>query len=194
MVKKRMRAAAVSVPQTMEEAIARAARFATLDAELEGLKLEADQAKAEIDEQRDLLASPLVAEMKAIVAELKPFWEARATEITGGKRKSTILGGCEIGTRTGNPTLGYPKEHEAELIEELDLLGFRSWALREALELDKPAIIKALRPEAGDRPGESDAIVLRGLGFTVRQTESFFVARATSEPAEAAGAGRAVQS
>ncbi len=191
MVKKRMKAAALDVPQTMEAAIAKLARFAELETGLDEIKLAADAAKAQIDAHRDQLAAPVVAELKTLLHELKPFWEARREEITGGRRKSVVLGGCEIGTRTGNPTLTYPKAREQELIEELDLLGFREWALREVLELDKPALIKALRHE-GDNPlDQADSAALEGLGFAVKQAETFFIARATSEPAEAAIIGQA---
>lgn len=190
MVKKRMKAAAIDVPQTMEDAISRLARFAELEANLEQLSIATAAEKAEIDAARDSLAAPIIAELKAITSQMKPFWEARRQEITGGKRKSVILGGCEIGTRLGNPTLGYPKGQEEELVEELDALGFREWALREVLELDKTAIVKALRPETDNPLDLADAKVLEGLGFAVRQTETFFITRAASEPAEAATVGK----
>ena len=187
---KRATMPAQEVPQSVEAAIALLEKYAGLDADLAEVNLAADRAKAEIDAHRDQMASPVVAEMKALVKALKPFWEARRHEITGGRRKSVVLGGCEIGTRTGNPTLAYPKDREDELIEAIDALGFREWALREVLELDKPALLKALRPETDDALDLADAAALSGLGFDVRQTETFFVARAQSEPAEAANIGR----
>lgn len=179
MVKKRMKAAAVAVPQTMEAAIDRLARFARLEGEMELVSLAAADAKARIDAARDIAAAPIVAEMKLIMAELKPFWEARRQEITGGKRKSVVLGGCEIGTRLGNPSLAYPKDQEEELLEELGYLGFR-WAIREKPEFDKPAIIKALNPDPNIDFEIADAAALTGLGFAVRQTETFFIARAAT--------------
>lgn len=190
MVKKRMKAAAIAVPQTMEEAIDRLARFSRLEGELEELKLAADAGKAEIDAERDSRATPIVAELKQIVSEMKPFWEARRQEITGGKRKSVVLGGCEIGTRTGNPTLTFVKGREDDLLQELETLGF-DWAIRQKPEFDKPAIIKALSPNPESPFEVADAAALTGLGFGVRQTETFFIARATSEPAEAGAAGKA---
>lgn len=177
-----------AVPQTMEDAMLRLRRFAELEAALAEIKLEADRAKAAIDAERDLAATPVIAAQKVLVAELKPFWLARAQEITGGKRKSVVMGGCEIGTRTGNPTLTYAKAREEELISELDALGFGGWALRMKLELDKPALIKALQMEPGlsESVLQDDKAVLEDMGFAVRQTETFFVQRAESEPAESA--------
>lgn len=191
MAKKRMKAAALAVPQSTEEAIELLARFAEIDAAIEQVKLEADAAKALIDANRDTLCAEPIAEQKALVARLKPFWLARQQEITGGKRKSVVLGGCEIGTRTGNPTLKFPKDAEEDLIEDLQALGFGEWALRTTLKLDKPALIKALHLSA-DAPqiDQDDAAALTDLGFSVAQTETFFVARAVSEPAEAETVGR----
>lgn len=191
MVKKRMKAAALQVPQSTEEAIELLARFAALDAEIEQVKLEADSSKALIDAHRDTCCAQPIAEQKELVARLKPFWEARRLEITGGKRKSVVLGGCEIGTRTGNPTLRYPKDSEEDLIEDLQALGFGEWALRTRPELDKLALIKALQvPADAPQIDQDDAAALGDLGFKVAQTETFFVTRAVSEPAEAATVGR----
>ena len=53
-----------------------------------------------------------------------------------------------------------------------------------------PAIVKALRPETDNPLDLADAKVLEGLGFAVRQTETFFITRAASEPAEAATVGK----
>ena len=187
---KRHTVPALDVPQSIPAGIVMLARYAELGAGLDGIVRGADRSKAEIDAHRDELASPLMAEMKAIQKALKPFWEARKGEITGGKRKSVVLGGCEIGTRQGNPTLAFPKDKEDELLDQLrDILGFE-WAVREKPELDKVNIIAALRMEGGDPEDEADATALAGLGFEVKQTETFFIDRVTSEPAEAATLGR----
>jgi phage host-nuclease inhibitor protein Gam len=190
---KRHSAPALDVPQTIPAGVAMLARYAELGAGLDEITRSADRSKAAIDAHRDELASPVIAEMKAIQKAMKPFWEARKGEITGGKRKSVVLGGCEIGTRLGNPTLDYPKGTDEELICQLiDPLGF-DWAVREKLELDKLAILGALRlgeDELGNELDKADAKALAGLGFAVKQTETFFIDRVTSEPAEAATIGR----
>lgn len=178
------------IPQSVAEAVPMLRRFAEVSAEVELALLAADEEIAEIKAVRDVLVSPHVLELKRLQAALKPFAQARLDEITGGKRKSAPLGGCLIGFRTGTPALDYPKGEEDQLVDDLKLLGFEKWAVRTKEELDKEALLKALKPDSEDAAAVADAEALAGLGFGIKQAETFFIERQTSAPAEAATVGR----
>jgi phage host-nuclease inhibitor protein Gam len=175
MTTKRRKAAASTAPATTDEAIALIARYAELDLQMEEVAQAAEAQIAALRAWRDLQAEPLKAEMKALFNRLKPWWAVAKDELTAGRRKSIELAGCQIGHRTSTPKLSL-KEEEAEVIEDLEFLGF-SWALRVKRELDKPAIIAALAKLGEDSPDGHDARVLAGMGFTVSQGETFFIAR-----------------
>ena len=178
------------VPQTTADAIPMLKRWSDLHIEVAKVKLEAEDAKAEIDTARDLLLLPIAAEAKRLMAALKTFFIARQDELTDGKRKSVVLGPCRIGMRLGNPTLDYPKGDEDQLLEDLRQLGFDDWAWREKVELNKEALIAALKPNEDDDEGVADAVALIGLGFGIKQTETFFVERLETDPAVVASLGR----
>ncbi|MFQ3665559.1 MAG: host-nuclease inhibitor Gam family protein [Sphingomonadaceae bacterium] len=174
MTTKRRKAAASDVPASREAAEALLRRFAELDAELEDIGREAEAEILRIRQEADAGCAQVKAEMKAIFNRLKPWWAVEHEEIAG-KRRSAVLAGCEIGHRTGNPALVVP-HGEADLIESLQLLGFDGWAVRVKRELDKPALIKALRGQDEGLTAD-DVAALAGLGLSVRQTETFFIAR-----------------
>jgi phage host-nuclease inhibitor protein Gam len=175
MTTKRRKAAASTAPATLDEALLLLARYAQLDAQVEELQLQAEQTIAIARATCDRLQAPLKAELKELFNRLKPWWAVAKDELTGGKRKSIELAGCQIGHRTSTPRLSL-KGAEHEVIEDLEFLGF-GWALRVKEELDKPAIIAALAKLGEDSPDGHDARVLAGMGFTVSQTETFFIAR-----------------
>jgi phage host-nuclease inhibitor protein Gam len=178
---KRRKADAIQAPATREEAEALLRQFAAMDAEADRndrwLAQRIDEAKAVHSE----MAAQLKASMRDIFNRLKPWWAVMGPEIAPGRR-SVVLEGCVIGHRTGTPELVVPRDREPhELIEELEFLGFAEWALRVKRELDKQALIKALRAPACEADA-ADAAALRGLGFQVRQTESFFIERVKDVP------------
>jgi phage host-nuclease inhibitor protein Gam len=180
---KRRKADKLPAAQSTEEAIALLARFAEVDAILERSKNSLEEQIAALRAQRDRFDEAYKAQLKAIFNQLKPWWAVAHQELTEGKRKSVELGGCLIGHRTSTPALKLEGITEAEAIEDLELLGFEPWAIRTKKELDKPALIAALRKlAAGKEPeemngDERDAYVLDGLGLKVSQKEEFFIAR-----------------
>ncbi|MFN3371020.1 MAG: host-nuclease inhibitor Gam family protein [Sphingomonadaceae bacterium] len=181
---RRRKAEKQAAAQTTEEAIAMLSRFADLDLALEQAAAEAERLIAQVRADRDARAEPLKAEMKALFNQLKPWWAVSHEALTDGRRKSIELGGCQIGHRTTTPRLDTGRLlTEAELIDSLEMLGFEAWAIRVRKELDKPALIAALRRAEDVRPDGSptleaaDAIALQGLGLSVQQREEFFIAR-----------------
>lgn len=180
---RRRKADKLPAAQSTEEAIALLARYAEVDAILERSKSSLEEQIAALRAQRDRFDEAYKAQLKAIFNQLKPWWAVAHQELTEGKRKSIELGGCQIGHRTTTPALKLEGITEAEAIEDLELLGFEAWAIRTKKELDKPALIAALRKlAAGKAPeemnaDERDAYVLDGLGLKVSQKEEFFIAR-----------------
>lgn len=187
---RRRKAEKQAAAQSTEEAVALLTRFAELDRALEYGNALAEDGIAKIRAIRDARHAPVKAEMKDIFNRLKPWWAVSHEALTDGRRKSVELGGCQIGHRTTTPRLDTGKAlTEAELIEELEFLGFEAWSIRVKKELDKPALIAALRraeevrPDGGPTLEAADAIALRGLGLSVQQREEFFIARIpTQEP------------
>lgn len=180
---RRRKADKLPAAQSTEEAIALLARFAEVDALMAADNVAAEEAIAAIRAVRDAHQEPLKAELKALFNQLKPWWAVAGEQLTEGKRKSVELGGCQIGHRTSTPALKLEGLTEAEAVEHLEALGFEAWAIRTKKELDKPALIAALRKLGATGPdGELsadgvDAHVLDGLGLKVSQKEEFFIAR-----------------
>lgn len=183
---KRMKTPATPAITSLEELTARVGRFAALSAGIELHIAKANEEIAAIKASLDAATAPMTAEMKAIITAAKPWWAANSEQLTDGKKKSALLAGCHIGTRLSQPALAFPKpaEHAVNLIEGQ---GWKA-LLRVTVEMDKPAILKALAfvpPEAA-REAEIDGIVealdlrdgLTAFGFSAVQKEEFFIARA----------------
>lgn len=183
MTTKRRKADKLPAAQSTEEAIELLTHYAHADWNVEQLKADCERRIAEIRAEYDGLAQPAKERIKRIFNQLKPWWAVAHQELTEGKRKSIELGGCQIGHRTSTPALKLAGLTEAEAIEHLEILGFDGWAIRTKKELDKPALIAALRKlVAGKQPeemnaDEQDAFVLDSLGLKVSQKEEFFIAR-----------------
>lgn len=180
---RRRKADKLPAAQSTEEAIELLARYAEVDAILERSKVSLEEQIATLRAQRDRFDEAYKLELKVLFNQLKPWWAVAGEQLTDGKRKSIELGGCQIGHRTSTPALKLEGLTEAEAIEHLETLGFEAWAIRTRKELDKPALIAALRRlGATDRDGAPnadaiDADVLSGLGLKVSQKEEFFIAR-----------------
>ena len=169
---------ALAAPQTLPEAIKLLERYARLANEAARLDVDRNDAKAAIDAAADAAIAPIEAELRDLVRQLKPWWAVARDELTGGKKKSIELAGCQIGYRIANPSLVYPKP-EAVAVEKLHLR--EGWALRTTTVLDKPALIAAIRRPPVDEDDDT-AARLRKLGFSVSQKETFFVDVAPPKP------------
>lgn len=88
----RVRSAAQRAPQTIEAATDLAGRFAELDAQLARIEADRQDELAKINGAADAAIVPIVAELKDIAKQLKPWWAAHFETLTDGKRKSIELG------------------------------------------------------------------------------------------------------
>lgn len=165
----RIRSAAQRAPQSTEQAMVLLDRFATLDSELALAEANRQEALADTNAVADSIAIPLIAELKDIAKQLKPWWAASYDELTQGKRKSIELGGCMVGYRISPPKVTYAGGTDDEAVAALAGSGFVEQIVRTRRSLDKPALLKLLE---GD-----DAAALIELGFAATQTEVFFVER-----------------
>ena len=185
MAAKRRKSEVLPAVQSRAEAIDKLQRYAALSAQIEARAGRVTAAIAQMKAEADGLDAPLIEEQQAIFLAIKPWWAVAGSSVTDGDRKTAELGGCLLGHRIGNPTLKHPVPAE----KAVNLLSERGWKglLRIKLELDKPAIIAALRwlaaplgtVDAGD--DDIDIVAARGwfqtTGFKIDQKEEFFIDR-----------------
>lgn len=165
-------------PRSTSAAITMLERFATIESMIEATETARNAAIARANTDADSQLEPLLLERAVIREKLEPWWTANAADLTGGKRKSTVLGGCTVGTKAGRFSLGVKDEDRAKA----DLQGLR-WAkalLRVTTSLDRKAILTALD---GKRAAE-----LKALGFTRQGGEPVFVVERVAQGGTLAGA------
>ncbi|HPU15641.1 MAG TPA: host-nuclease inhibitor Gam family protein [Polymorphobacter sp.] len=180
----RRKADKLPAAKTTPEAITLLGRYAALQASIDARRAQAEVAIAETRAAVDAAIAPDEAALKAIFNQLKPWWSVAHDELTDGKRKSIELGGCLIGHRMTPPKVTFAKADEAVIIDWLSEHGFTD-LVRTKSELDKPAIIKAVRLDvdhakiAGTPEATRIASVIWNLnevGVTITQKEEFFIA------------------
>lgn len=182
----RIRSAAQRAPQTLEAASALAARYSAASAELQVIVANRNAILAAANAAADAHAVPLVAELKDIVKQLKPWWAASIEELTKGKKKSIELAGCMIGYRFTPPKVTYANGTDDDAVIALSATELAAELTRTKVSLDKAAILKLLEAEdvepavgaEGADAGEqlpSAKHQLEELGFSLKQTEEFFV-------------------
>ncbi len=164
----RVRSAAQRAPQTIEAATDLAGRFAELDAQLAKIEADRQDELAKINGAADAAIVPIVAKLKDIAKQLKPWWAAHFETLTDGKRKSIELGGCMLGYRVSPPKVTFAHGTDEDGARLLKRDGHDA-LVREKISLDKPAVLKALDGEHGD--------ALREAGFGMSQREDFFLER-----------------
>ena len=166
----RRRAQAADVPQTDEAAITLITEY--VSAERETL-LDRVTAEAAIDAIKSRLANVVTAreaEQKRRFAALKAWWEAGGKE-HAGKARSAELAGAKLGLRVSPPKVKFTKGYTAE--KALIWLRGLRWSrekdfIRTKVELDKPAILKAIQAE------ESVKAKL-GTAIYIDQPDEFFI-------------------
>jgi len=183
----RIKSAAQRAPQTKEQAIALLETFAQVSANVRLTEAARTEQLALINAAADAELVPLAAQLKDIVKQLKPWWAANIEELTAGKRKSIELASCALGDRLNPPKVHFANGKDADGVAALQSNGFGERLVRMTPTLDKPAILRLL--QTGTDPGsDADAAEierlakiaaeitkLAELGFSVRQTEEFFV-------------------
>ena len=168
----RVKSAALRAPKSSEEAVELLAQLATVTRTIAAHDAQRDEAKQQIDAAADACIVPLSAERDDIFKRLQPWYEANASDLTGGKRKSIELGGCTIGHRTTPPKLTFAFGKDADGVDALLHFG-RTEGL---LKTPAPTLIKAaILAELTSGPTDDDALPLELLGFAPKQSEEFFI-------------------
>lgn len=183
---KRRKAAAVEAPQTRGEAIALAERYVALEQAGARAQAQLEKEIAAAKASHALTMEAIEPQLQEAFAGLRAWWAANSAELTKGKRRSIELGPVTLGERTGMPKLKLPKGMKAEVaIGWIKALRW-SWPgatafIRTKEELDKEAVIKALRADVNATPDAQLAQLHFSEGkFEVVQVEEFFVR--TGEP------------
>ena len=193
----RLRSAAQRAPQTQDQALALAVRFAAAATRIGELAARRASIIARVDAIVAASIVPLKAEQADIVKQLKPWFAANMDELTGGKRKSIELGGCVLGYRINPPKVAFAGGTDDQAVDALVSAELADELVRTTLALDKPAILKLLEHVPAEDPSDprfdeaqlarlDTKSKLEELGFSVKQSELFFVDLSTKvEPGPA---------
>lgn len=160
---------AIRAPRSQASAVQLLERYAELDAEVVKLEAERTAAIAHVNARYDAAGAEALAERGAIADKLQAWWFKAGKGLTGGKRKSIALGGCEIGSRAGRFSLGVEGSEEAVIAA----LQKREWAadlLRTRVSLDRKAVLEALDGKFARQLGKLGLLRTGG-------EEAFFIRR-----------------
>jgi phage host-nuclease inhibitor protein Gam len=160
---------AVRAPRSVNAATKLLERFAELDGEIAKVE-EARRAElAQVNAEADAMIAPFLPERDAIVARLQAWWLEAGPALTGGKRKSMTLGGCEIGSRKSRAMLGIAGD-VAKVTERLAKQPWANEMVITTISIDRAAVLKSI-----DGAHAKD---LAKLGFSrVEGSETVFVKR-----------------
>lgn len=158
---KRIKAAALPVPESMEGADRLLGEIGELQRRLDlidtALSEEIAHAKARAAEE----ATPLAAELKMKFEALLVWATSTKDEWLEDGRKSRAFGQGVLGWRWGMPTVKVARGQEDAVVETLGRLGMGD-LIRTRQEVDKDAVLK------------DPARVAGVAGITVEQVETFF--------------------
>lgn len=165
----RRKAQAIDVPATLDEARALAAAYVTAERRIVEARLVAEQVIDQVKSERDALIALVSADQPGRFASLKAWWEAGGGEIAG-KGRSAELAGAKIGIRRTTPKVKFRRGTKVEtVVSWLGRVVGGADFLRTKIELDKEAVIKAMRSEG------PMAEPLTEQGVFVDQTDEFFI-------------------
>lgn len=188
----RRKGQALNVPGSAEEAVALIGAYVAGERVALDARLRTETAIDRLKGDRDAVLAAIDAEQKTRFSQLKAWWEAGGSAAARGRR-SAELAGARLGTRITPPALKLPKGRAvAEVMSDL-MAWLGGDFIRTRHELDKPAIITALRKQLGeDAPVEQlhDRRVLADeLKLSVVQKDEFFIDCGLERAAEHPGAG-----
>lgn len=175
----RTKAPALVVPLSLAEATDLTAQYVKAERWAMQVRLETEQLIDRVKANRDQTIAAITAHQVSRFAALKAWWEAGGRDLAG-KRRSAELAGATLGVRLSTPKVKFAKGTTAELL--IDWLGRvvgGSGYLRQKVELDKLAIIKALSEDA------PLAGPLGEQGVSLTQSDEFFIDSGLDAPAVA---------
>lgn len=180
----RRKGQALAVPASADEAVVLIESYVSAERIALDVRLRTERAIAALKGDRDAVLVAIEAEQKGRFASLKAWWEAGGKDIAKGKR-SAELAGAKLGVRLTPHALKLPKGRTvAQVLGDL-----MSWLggdfIRTRHEIDKPAIITALRKQLGEDASAEDLhdrrVLADELMLTVVQKDEFFIDAGLSE-------------
>ena len=180
----RRKGQALAVPASADEAVTLIESYVSAERIALDVRLCTERAIDALKGDRDAVLVAIEAEQKTRFASLKAWWEAGGKELAKGKR-SAELAGARLGVRLTPHALKLPKgKTVAQVLSDL-MAWLGGDFIRTRHELDKPAIITALRKQlAEDAPaGElhDRRVLAEELKLTVVQKDEFFIDAGLSE-------------
>lgn len=178
----RRKSAAVEPPATTEAAMELLKAYCEQEHLSAMVKARFDRKIAALLAERDALLVEASTMQARRFAKLKAWWEVAGHKLVG-KNRSLQVGGIELGLRLTNPKLGYLGKFKE--VVALTWLRSQRWDrvgdfVRTTVELDKKAILKALRDP---KDGEAQQVLTKT--FEVLQKDEFFITvAAPPAPAE----------
>lgn len=162
-------AAAPRAPRSTTQATELLEQLASVDGEIATAEHNREAAIAATNAVADTIVTPLLDRRQQLLAVLEPWWAKAGAELTAGKRKSVVLGGCTIGTKAGRAKLvhGFPDDDGA--VEALLPLRWAKRCIKVRYALDRTATTAALEGKHGAKLAE--------LGFRKEQGEVFYAER-----------------
>lgn len=166
----RRRAEAADVPQTDAEAIALITDYVAAERATLRDRVTAEAAIDAIKSRLTTSVTAREAEQKVRFVALKAWWEAGGKGYAG-KARSAELAGAKLGLRVSPPKVKFMKGYTAE--KALTWLRGLRWGrkkdfIRTKVELDKPAILKAMQAEEAVKAKLGQAIY-------IDQPDEFFI-------------------
>lgn len=167
----RRKSQALAVPGSADEAVVLIESYVSAERVALDVRLRTERAIDALKGDRDAVLVAIEGDQKTRFAALKAWWEAGGMEAAKGKR-SADLAGVVLGVRLTPPKVKFAKGFSDKIVL-LWLAGVR-WSRakdfrRTKVELDKPAIIKAVQAE------EQVRNTFAKQGLTVVQTDEFFI-------------------
>ncbi len=159
------------VPQTEAEARELVNDYVALDRRVLAARLRAEQEIDRIKAERDREIAQYQGAQASWFAAIKAWWEAGGKALAG-RGRSAELAGAKIGIRLTPPKVKLARGVKVEAV--VFWLGSIRWSRakefrRTKVELDKPAVIKAVQTEADIRA------TFEKQGLTVVQDDEFFI-------------------
>lgn len=184
---RRKAAAGHQVPTSTREAAELVGDYVALDRKMLRIMLEAQLAIDAIKAARDARLAECAPAQKSWFAAIKAWWQASGAGELAGKKRSAELAGAKLGIRLTTPALKLPKGKTATQILD-DLMGWLGGDfIRTKHELDKEAIIAALRQPLGEDASAEQLhdrrVLATELRLTVTQTDEFFIDTGLDEAA-----------
>jgi phage host-nuclease inhibitor protein Gam len=169
---------AIRLPRSTAGAIGLLELFAHHDAEIAAVEAQRSASLARINAEADAEIAPLLEKREAVRGVLAQWWPSAEAELTEGKRKSILLGGCKVGKAKGRDRLAIAGDED----DVLTLLKTLRWAkplVQIKYSLDRVAALKALDGKHAAALGE--------LGLSREGGEDVFFVKRVEQPGTLAG-------